>query len=188
MTGDSEFESGSDEIQLVTVFVTGRIIEYDMAVDVLKQARIPFQSQEETGTGMKLAMPVAPTPGPGTFWSLLVPEKALADARQALSQLPFPITTNPGPWDFLPPQGREEERADVRAQRWILSIGFLFVPVCLIAIGLAMIALGGDRRDAMGAIAAGVVIVSIIGAIIVHSRRWLAKHPDRGKSKVHRRH
>jgi hypothetical protein len=62
----------------------------------------------------------------------------------------------------------------------------LFVPVCLIAIGLAMIALGGDRRDAMGAIAAGVVIVSIIGAIIVHSRRWLAKHPDRGK--VHRRH
>ena len=88
MTSDSEFEPESEEIRLATVFATAKVIEFDMAVDVLKRARVPFQTQEETGTGMKLSMPVAPTPGPGTFWSILVPEKALPDARQVLSDLP----------------------------------------------------------------------------------------------------
>src|SRR5262249_51749164 len=112
MTSDPEFEPESDEIRLATVFVTGKVIEFDMAVDALKRARVPFQTQEETGTGMKLSMPVAPTHGPGTFWSIRVPEKALSDARQVLSDLPFPITSNPGPWDFLPPRLSEEALAD----------------------------------------------------------------------------
>ena len=124
MTSDSEFDPESDEIRLTTVFVTGKLIEFDMAVDALKRACVPFQTREESGTGMKLSMPVAPTPGPGTFWSILVPEKALPDARHVLSDLPFPITTNPGPWDFLPPRPSEAALADARGQRWIISIAF----------------------------------------------------------------
>jgi hypothetical protein len=185
MRSDPEFESGSEEIQLVTVFVTGKIIQFDMAVDALKQARIPFQSQEETGTGLKFSMPVAPTPGPGTFWSILVPEKASAGARQVLSQLPFPITTSPGPWDFLPPETSEEARADVRGQRWIFSIGFLLFSAIPVAIGCMQLATGGhrDRGDAIAMIVTGLVMMAIVGGLILHSWRWLERHPEPGKIK-----
>ena len=148
MTSDSEFEPVSDELRLATVFVTGKIIQFDMAVDALKQARVPFQTQEETGTGMKLSMPVVPTPGPGTFWSILVPEKVMPDARQVLSDLPFPITTNPGPWDFLPSRLSEEALADARGQRWILSIGFLLTSAMIIALGSRPSPVGGNAEMA----------------------------------------
>ena len=177
MTSDSDFEPVSDEIRLATVFVTGKIIQFDMAVDALKRARLPFQTQEETGTGMKLSMPVAPTPGPGTFWSILVPEKALPDARQVLSELPFPITTNPGPWDFLPSRLSEEALADARGQRWIISIGFLLMSAMIIALGCAALASGRQRGDGIAVIVMGIVMLTIVGALIVHSRRPLKRHP-----------
>ena len=43
MTSDPEFEPESDEVRLVTVFVTGKIIAFDMAVDVLKRHASPFR-------------------------------------------------------------------------------------------------------------------------------------------------
>ena len=64
MTSDSEFEPESDEIRLATVFVTGKVIEFDMAVDALKRARVPFQTQEETGTGLKLSKTFSSECGP----------------------------------------------------------------------------------------------------------------------------
>ena len=176
MTSDSEFEPVSDEIRLATVFVTGKIIQFDMAVDALKRARLPFQTQEETGTGMKLSMPVVPTPGPGTFWSILVPEQALPDARQVLSDLPFPITTNPGPWDFLPSRLSEEALADARGQRWIISVGFLLMSAMIIALGCAAVASGRQRGDGIAVIVMGIVMMTIVGALIVHSRRPLKTH------------
>jgi hypothetical protein len=177
MTSDSEFEPESEEIRLATVFATAKVIEFDMAVDVLKRARVPFQTQEETGTGMKLSMPVAPTPGPGKFWSILVPEKALPDARQVLSDLPFPITTNPGPWDFLPSGQSDEALADARGQRWIIAIGFLLMSAMIIALGCAAIASGRQRGDGIAVIVMGIVMMTIVGALIVHSRRALKTHP-----------
>jgi hypothetical protein len=182
MTSDAEFKAESDEIRLATVFVTGKVIEFDMAVDAVQQAGIPFQTREETGTGIKLSMPVAPTPGPGTFWSILVAEKALPDAQKVLSDLPFPITTNPGPWDFLPPRSSEEALADARGQRWIISIAFLLLSAMFIALGCAIVASGRERGDGIGVIVIGVVLMAIVGALIVHSRRWLRRHPETGKN------
>jgi hypothetical protein len=182
MTSDSEFEPDSDEIRLATVFVTGTVIELDMAVDAFKRARVPFLTQGETSTGMKLSMPVAPTHGPGTFWSILVPEKALQDARQVLSDLPFPITTNPGPWDFLPSRLSEEALADARGQRWTISIGFLLLSAFFIALGCAILASGREREDGIGVIVIGMVMMAIVGALIVHSRRWLKRHPEPRKN------
>jgi hypothetical protein len=176
MTSESEFEPVSAEIRLVTVFVTGKVVQFDMAVDALKRAQLPFQTQEETGTGMKLSMPVAPTPGPGTFWSILVLEKVLPDARQVLSDLPFPITTNPGPWDFLPSRLSEEALADARGQRWILAIGFLLLSAMIIALGAALVS-GRQRGDGSAVIVIGLVMLTIVGALIVHSRRWQKTHP-----------
>ena len=171
MMSDSEFDPESDEIRLATVFVTGKVIEFDMTVDALKRARVPFQTREETGTGMKLSMPVAPTQGPGTFWSILVPEKALPDARQVLSDLPFPITTNPGPWDFLPSRPSEAALADARGQRWIISIGFLLLSAMIIALGCAILASGRERGDGIGLIVIGMAMMAIVCALIAHSRR-----------------
>jgi hypothetical protein len=182
MTSDSEFEPGFDEIRLTTVFVTGKVIELNMAVDVLTRAGVPFQTRVETGTGMNLSMPVAPTPGPGTFWSILVPEKALPDARQMLSDLPFPITTNPGPWDFLPSRLSEEAVADTRGQRWIISIGFLLLSAMIIALGCAILYSGRERGDGITVIVIGMVMMAIVGALIVHSWRWLKRHPEPGKN------
>lgn len=185
MAGDPEFEPGADEIRLVPVFTTGKLIEFDMAADVLNQADIPFQTQEETGTGLKLAMPVAPGPGPGTFWSILVPDKALADARRVLSDLPFPITTNPGPWDFLPRETSEEARSDARVQRWIIAISFLLLSIAVIAHGCVLLVFGRerDRWDAVNAIAFGGVMAAFIGWLIWYSRRWTGRPPaDVGSS------
>jgi len=112
MPVDLELHPESQDEQFVAVFTTGKIVQFEMALDVLRQAHFPVLTQENTGTGMKLSMPVAPTPGPGVFWSLSVPEKALGDARNLLSELPFPITTNPAPWDFLPDSTSVEARAD----------------------------------------------------------------------------
>lgn len=182
MTSRPEPESQPDEIRLVTVFVTGKLIEFEMARDVLNQSGIPFQTQEERSMGLKLAMPVAPTPGPGTFWSLLVPEKAVADANRALAELPFPITTTPGSWDFLPPAATAATRADVRVQRWILSIAFLSLSVAIIMIGIVTLASGRDRdrTEGLTMIISGAVMLAIIVAIIWSSWRWLEKHPENG--------
>src|SRR5262245_49508923 len=86
----------------VVVFRTGQVWQIDMAVNALKEARIPYFSEEENAAGLRLAMPVAPAPGPGVCWSLRVPESAVDDANRILSELPFEIKTNPDAWDFHP--------------------------------------------------------------------------------------
>jgi hypothetical protein len=86
----------------VIVFCTGQLMKFDMAVNALKEAGIAHQVRAETSTGLKVAMPVTPATGPGRFFTLLVPATAEAEARLVLSELPFEVTTNPGPWDFQP--------------------------------------------------------------------------------------
>ena len=80
----------------VIVFCTGQLIAFDMAVNTLKESRIPHQVYAETATGLKVAMPIAPAPGPGRFFTILVPASVEAKAKLILSELPFEITTNPG--------------------------------------------------------------------------------------------
>ena len=99
----------------VVVFRTGQVWQMDMAVNALKEARLAYFSQEENASGLRLAMPVAPTPGPGVCWSLLVPESAVEDAKRVLSELPFEIKTNPDAWDFKP-----EEAVKKTWRTWIV--------------------------------------------------------------------
>jgi hypothetical protein len=91
-----------DNTTFVIAFCTGQLMKCDMVVNALKEAGIPHQVRAETATGLKLAMPITPAPGPGRFFTLLVPADAEAKAQAVLSQLPFEITANPGPWDFEP--------------------------------------------------------------------------------------
>jgi hypothetical protein len=91
--------------EFVTVFRTGQLIHLDWASNALDAAGVPFQRREETSGGISLAMPVAPATGPGTWWAILVPEPAVAQAREALATLPFEPTTTPDVWSFQPKRG-----------------------------------------------------------------------------------
>jgi hypothetical protein len=110
----------------VIVFCTGQLIAFDIAVNALKEARIPHQVRAETATGLKVAMPIIAAPGPGRFFAVLVPVSVEAEAKVVLSQLPFEITTNPGSWDFRPQPS---------VKRWwklCIIVGLVFLLVCWI--------------------------------------------------------
>jgi hypothetical protein len=172
MESDLELKPESEEDRFVAVLTTGRILRFNMALDTLRLAQIPFQAQAETSTGLNLAMPVMPTQGPGVFWSLLVP----GEAQQVLSELPFPITTNPGPWDFVPDSETAEARADATAGKWILAIGFLAIPLFCLAAVLNYLVRGGNRDDGISLLGIGLVLGAIIVGLIWHSRRWVQRH------------
>lgn len=86
----------------VIVFKTGKLYELDMASEALKEKNIPFYRQSESSSGIRTAMPAQPTMGPGTWYSILVPEIAVEDAKAILAELPFEVGTNPDIWHFGP--------------------------------------------------------------------------------------
>ena len=86
----------------VIVFKTGKLYELDIATEALKQKRIPFYRELESSSGIRMAMPAQPTMGPGTWYSILVPEIAVDEVNAILAELPFEISTNPDIWHFGP--------------------------------------------------------------------------------------
>lgn len=86
----------------VKVLQTGQLIHMDWACNALDEAGIPYQRREETSGGIRLAMPIAPAVGPGTWWTILVPETSEAQAREVLAGLPFEQTATPDVWSFQP--------------------------------------------------------------------------------------
>ena len=83
-----------------TVFKTGKLHELDMAADVLIDEGIPFFKETESSSGVRLAMPFQPAMGPGTWYSILVPDPLIEKAKSVLSNLPFEIGTDPDIWHF----------------------------------------------------------------------------------------
>ena len=88
--------------EFLPVLRTGQLIHFDWACAALDQAGIAYQCREETSGGIRVAMPVAPAPGPGTWWTILVPESMASRARETLTSLPFEQTMAPDVWDFRP--------------------------------------------------------------------------------------
>ena len=86
----------------IVVFRTGHLIYFEWACNALREAGIPFFTQEENAGGLRLAMPVAPSAQPGISWAVLVPEPAVPDAQEVLAGLPFDVRTEAGIWDFQP--------------------------------------------------------------------------------------
>ena len=83
-----------------TILRTGKSYEIDMAANALKEKGIPFIRQEGATGGLITAMPMTPTPGPGVWWAILVPEVAYEEAKTVLSELPMEIQTHPDIWDY----------------------------------------------------------------------------------------
>jgi hypothetical protein len=107
----------------VCILKTGRLYEHDMAVVALKKQGIPFYNETESSSGLSLAMPLQPSMGPGTFYSVLVPSCFVETAKQTLEDLPFEVTTTPDAWDFVP---NEKIKRLWKGSIWIyLIIGLL---------------------------------------------------------------
>jgi hypothetical protein len=73
-----------------------------MAANSLRENEIPFYRQQETSGGLRLAMPFQPAMGPGTWYSILVPEEVVDEARRILNELPIEVNNNPDVWHFGP--------------------------------------------------------------------------------------
>ena len=82
------------------VLRTGRIHEFEMAKNILFERKIPFITQQESVSGFRQAAPVTSAPGPGQWWTILVPIQVIHDAKTTLSELPFDIEANPDIWHF----------------------------------------------------------------------------------------
>ncbi len=83
----------------VVILKTGRLHEFELACNALKESGIPHHRQEESSAGLRTAM-YTPAMGPGSFWNLLVPVSEKARAEKILSELPTDFTTNPDIWHF----------------------------------------------------------------------------------------
>lgn len=89
-----------EKANFTVIFRTGRSWEYDMVINTLKEKGIPYQNREEYSSGLRVATPLRATPGPGTWWAVLVPENYFNEAKTILSELPIEIKTDPDIWDF----------------------------------------------------------------------------------------
>lgn len=79
------------------IFRTGKSWELIMVTNLLREREIPFSENEENP-------PDAATPT--TFWTVLVPEEHVKQAKKALSELPININRNASDiWD----SGEDEE-------------------------------------------------------------------------------
>jgi len=97
----------SDDTNFMVIFRTGKSYEIEMASNTLRENDIPFHLQEETSGGLKVAMPVRPSPGPGIWWSIHVPEEKANEAKQILSELPMEVDTDPDIWHFGPTERKK---------------------------------------------------------------------------------
>jgi hypothetical protein len=120
----------NENTNFVCVLKTGKTHEHDIAANALKDKGVPFYREQETSSGLRLAMPFQSSMGPGTFFSILVPEIAVDDAKSILAELPIDLTTDPDLWHFRP---NKKAKRFWKIFIWInLGIALLFLGFSLI--------------------------------------------------------
>jgi hypothetical protein len=106
------------------VYRSGLLHEADLVADALEEVGIPFYRQVEAASGLVFAMPVAPVPGPGAAWLVIVPARRSAAARRLIKRLPVSSDPSPGFWGFHP---RPEVKKFYRQYAWFYIIGMALV-------------------------------------------------------------
>lgn len=131
----SQSEKGiSEKIEYEVVMRTGRIWEVELVEDALTSAEIPHFQQSENVSGLVLAKQLAPSMGPGAWWSFYVPRPFSARAKIVLSSLPLEVTTNPDIWHFNPPK---EGKAFFKKFYTFQMLVFVFVLLVYLIITIA---------------------------------------------------
>ena len=117
----------------VCILRTGRLMDADLACSVLEEHAVPFYRGTETSGGLKTAMGVAPTPGPGTWFTVWVPLKAESQAREVLEGLPFDMDREPDVVDFSS-SGRARTLSRLVAVLGLAFFAMMFYQQCSSAI------------------------------------------------------
>ena len=73
----------------IIVYKTSQLWELDTAQQALKTAGIPFFVRTESLGGVVTALQASPTPGFGTRWLVMVPEKYSKQAEKKINTLPI---------------------------------------------------------------------------------------------------
>ena len=109
----------------VCILKTGKLFEYDMEINALKDSKIPFYKQLETSSGLKLAMPFQPAMGPGTLYKIFVPQIFSDKSKEILDELRIDQGVEPEIWHF---GARENVKKKWKIFIWlILAIAFSFL-------------------------------------------------------------
>ena len=109
----------TDNTNFLVIFRSGRLYEIEIASNALREHNIPFYLQEETSGGLKVAMPLMPTPASGVCWLMHVPEEKATEAKQLLSELPMEVSTEPDIWHFGP--------SEKSKQGWKIFAAFILI-------------------------------------------------------------
>ena len=111
----------------IIIFRTGKLWEFDLARDALKQHGIPLFARSDSMSGVRTAVDAMPMQGPGVFWCLLVPEQAARRAKQILRGCHLEVEKQPLIWDFAPRRGNKKFWKSYVWFILILSVLFLIV-------------------------------------------------------------
>jgi hypothetical protein len=112
-----------DKKKDVLLLSSGKLYELDLASNVLEEHGIPHYKQQQTVTGLRLAMPFQPFAGPGVWYAIYVNEFYAQKAKDIISDLPFEITTSPEMWHFNPSK---------RAKKFWRFVVFLWLGTTLV--------------------------------------------------------
>ena len=107
------------------IFRTGKLWEFDMARDALKQHKIPSFAQQDNMSGIRTAVDAMPIQGPGVFWNILVPERFAHRAQEILKGCRLDVEKKPLIWDFGP--APESKKFLISYAKLTLIVSILFL-------------------------------------------------------------
>jgi len=113
------------------VFRSGRLHEFVLVENTLKENGIPYISQQNTISGLNIA-PVCPASAPGLYWSVFVAQEFVDKAVEVLSDLPIEIDSEPPElWHFSSDKNVKSSFRLYALVILILTVGILFMDVII---------------------------------------------------------
>jgi hypothetical protein len=74
---------------------TSRLWDADMVCNRLDDHEVPYYRRQESSSGLEFAMSAAPSPGPGVWFTVWVPNPEADEARRVLEDLPIDFDVEP---------------------------------------------------------------------------------------------
>lgn len=110
----------------VFAYRTLHLYEADLVASELEAVGIPFHRAEEAPTGVRFAMPAAPSAAPGLTFLVVVPGRDAERARALVESLPVSNDSAPGVWAT----GMDANvRKFFRSWAWLSLVAFVAIAV-----------------------------------------------------------
>ena len=113
------------------IFRTGRLHEFLLVENSLKENGIPYIRQENNISGLNMA-PACPASAPGVYWSIFVPDELEETAKEILSSLPIDISSEPPDlWHFSSDENVKSGFRTYAVAALALFIAIMFLDVII---------------------------------------------------------